>query len=673
MSLPALSPVPDLQADWSTLADSAVDLRTESRKVRDALLDAESSWTGLRTGYRHDGTSERVWAGLDSLEQPAEDWAAALSSAGNAIDDFVTTGEPLQRRCEVLEDERVRLAGDRPSALASDDEAEIGRARRDIITFNGRVADLARDWDSAQDALVSALGAISGGTTVGLPIVSAPRAVDTGALDWAAMTRELDTRFGELDPRTVWRDLKGLSGEEWRDWLEANPEAARALAENELPEHPVRGSAEEIMADAIAASFTGGHQTEGGVTGIRQAWLDLADHERERLVLLFPGVIGNLNGVPLATRGRTNLVTVAGLREQTAQRLDGLGQRPSLQDYLDEVNTGSDSEVQGAVRDWQASLNAWQAEHDRLSTVQSGLDQAWFADERDQFPGDHGTTPGYATVFVSTEGNGQIATMRGTPSASTEVMATFIPGTNTTIASVDGYNRDLNAMDGDEADTVSVYWQGTDLPQRLIRDNATAHYNEQGAPLLAAHDHAVDLEIPGGARTTYIGHSAGGSLMGTGEREGLDSTNIVYVAPAGNGHEVSSPTDTRNPHAHRYLVQTNDDPISWAQAFGGGAQSGSFWEGSNPVHQMGSVRLATGFTARGELVSGHTDYFHPDSVSALNIEGVVLGTEVMPYVEPEVHVIPGSPYPVFEYPLEPEGQPYPFTGLDRVPVDEVEG
>lgn len=670
MSLPALNPVPDVRADWDTLGDSAADLRTGSGNARDALQDAKGAWAGLHTGYRHDGTSERVWAGLDSLEEPAGDWAAALSSARDAIEDFVLTGEPLQRLREALVDDRSRLAGDRSGALASDDEAEIERVRGDILAFNDRVTDLERDWTSAQDTLVSALGAISGGTSAGLAVVSAPRTVDTNALDWATMTSGLDTKFGELDPRAIWRDLKGLSGEELRDWLEANPEAARALAENELPRHPVPGSAEDVMARAMAGDAP---LTQDGIAGIREAWLGLEEHDRERLMLLFPGVIGTLNGVPLATRGRTNLVTVAGLREQTAQRLDGLCQRPSLQDYLDEVNTSSDSEVEGAVRDWRSSLNAWQAEHDRLSTVQSGLDQAWLAYERDQFPVDHGTTPGYATVFVSTEGNGQIATMRGTPSASTEVMATFIPGTNTTIASVDGYNRDLNAMDGDEAGTVSLYWQGTDLPQRLIRDNATAHYNEQGAPLLAAHDHAVDLEIPGGARTTYIGHSAGGSLMGTGEREGLDSTNIVYVAPAGIGHEVSSPTDTRNLDANRYLVQTNDDPISWAQAFGGGAQSGSFWEGSNPVHQMGAVRLETGFTARGELVSGHTDYFHPDSVSALNIEGVVLGTEVMPYVEPEVHVIPGSPYPVIEYPLESESQAYPFTGLDRVPVDEVEG
>lgn len=38
--------------------------------------------------------------------------------------------------------------------------------------------------------------------------------------------------------------------------------------------------------------------------------------------------------------------------------------------------------------------------------------------------------------------------MRGEPSPSTERAVTFVPGTNSTIASVDHYNDALNAMDG---------------------------------------------------------------------------------------------------------------------------------------------------------------------------------------------------------------------------------
>jgi hypothetical protein len=41
VSLPALSPVPDVRADWDTLGDSAADLKTGSGNARDALQDAQ--------------------------------------------------------------------------------------------------------------------------------------------------------------------------------------------------------------------------------------------------------------------------------------------------------------------------------------------------------------------------------------------------------------------------------------------------------------------------------------------------------------------------------------------------------------------------------------------------------------------------------------------------------
>ncbi|MFC7401206.1 alpha/beta hydrolase [Citricoccus sp. GCM10030269] len=658
MSLPAISTYPDVEADWGSLSDGAADLKTESAHVQNSMNDAANSWAGLQTAYRHDGTSEQVWSALEPLGPHAEDWASALSSAKNALEDFVTTGKPLQTERESLDDLKPGLTSRRTQALNSDDETFVAEVRADIVAFNERANTLTTDWTTAQDDLETALSAISIGTTEGLPQVAATRNPDSSALDWATMTSGLDEKFGELDPRAIWRDLRGLSEEELRDWLEANPEAAQALAENELPENPVPGSAEEKIAEAMADDAD---LTEEGIEGIREVWFGLEDHERERLMLLFPGIIGNLNGVPLATRGQTNQVTVAGLREQT---------RETLAEHREN-------------RPQHAPGNAyeggqWEDEEARLETVLSGLDQAWNAYGRPQYPENTQATPGYSTLFVSTAGNGQIATMRGETSGSTERAVTFVPGTHTTIASVDRYNGSLDAIDGNDPEgTVSIYWQGTDLPQDLVRDNATADFNETGAPRLAAFDAAADLEMASSrtkdVETTYVGHSAGGSLLGTAERSdhGLDSTNIVYVAPAGTGHEVSSPEDTSNEYAHRYLIQTNDDPISWAQILGGGSQGGSFLEGSNPVGQMGAVRLESGFDTNGEVMSGHTNYFNDGSTSAQNIEGVVYGNEVAPYLEPDVHVYPGSPYPVTEYPLESDADHYREQGIPTVPIEDT--
>lgn len=656
MTLPALGAYPDAEASWTTLSERAADLKSESTNLEEAMEDARASWRGLESGYQHPDTQDQVWTALDELVPHAEDWATALSSAQDALDDFVETGRPLQIERESLDRARPGLSSRRGSALGSADEALVEEVRQDILTFNERASTLTRNWQAAQETFTAALEAIRLGTTEGLPVVTGHRDTETGALEWARMTSGLDEKFGEIDPDVIWRDLRGLDEDELRDWLEANPEAARALAEHRWADHPPAGTPEAIM---DAAMDDGAPLTEEGIAGIREAWLGLTDAERERMSLLYPGVIGVLNGVPLATRGRTNQITVAGLREQTAEKLaEHRNDRPS--------------NGPGARGD----RLEWEEEEKRLETVLSGLNQAWDAYDEPHFPEDKTQKPGYSTVYVSTDGLGQIATMRGEPSGDTERAVTFVPGTNTTIASVDHYNNALNAMDGDDADgTVSIYWQGAHLPQDLVRDNATPHYNEEGAPLLAAFDHAADLEMASDRHrdvpTTYVGHSAGGSLLGTAEREGLDSTNIVYVAPAGNGHEVSSPEDTENEYAYRYLIQTNDDPISWAQVFGGGAQSGSFWEGSHPVHQMGAVRLESGLRDDGTILEGHTSYFEHGSTSARNIEGVVYGEDVYPYLEPDIHTYPGSYHPVITYPLEQDLEHYQQHGIPLVPVESL--
>ncbi|NUL46043.1 hypothetical protein F7P69_12690 [Cellulosimicrobium funkei] len=633
MSLPALGTYLDAEASWTTLSDMAGDLKAESKSLEEAMDDARASWRGLESGYQHPETQDQVWTALDDLVPHAGDWASALSSAKDAIDDFVETGKPLQTEREALDRAHPGLSSRRSSALTSDDETLVEEVRSDIVAFNERASTLTTEWETAQETLSTALAAISVGTTEGLPIVTGHRDSKTGIQDWSAMTSELDEKFGEIDPDVIWKDLKGLDEDELRDWLEANPEAARALAEHRWEDNPPSGSPEAIMDAAMADDA---HLTEKGIKGIQEAWLSLSDAERERMALLYPGVIGVLNGVPLATRGRTNQITVAGLREQTAEKIHDLGDEPTLQDFLDDADLNSRSEAQGAYNDWQAALKVWKEEKKRLGTVQDGLNQAWDAYGRDQFPSNSEAQSGYTTLFVSAAGNGQIATMRGTPSANTERVATFIPGTSTTIASVEGYNQKLDTIDGpaDPEGTVSIYWAGTDFPQSLVGDNKDSTFNEQGAPLLAAFDHAMDLDVPASARTTAIGHSAGGSMLGTAERgpEGLTSDNIVYVAPAGQGHEVGSPVDTANPNANRYWIQTNYDRIRHAQDLGGGGHGPSWWEGSDIDGAMGATRLEAGYLGSGDVMGkddgfagGHSDYFEPDSTSALNLEAVIHG------------------------------------------------
>ncbi|MCC3296827.1 hypothetical protein [Arthrobacter caoxuetaonis] len=301
----------------------------------------------------------------------------------------------------------------------------------------------------------------------------------------------------------------------------------------------------------------------------------------------------------------------------------------------------------------------WKTEQERLQRLLKGLDYAF--------------TQGTQVVMVSAEGDGRIVTMQGTPSATATRSAVLVPGTGADLGSLASYLERLDAVEGKpEQQKVSFYWQGTDLPNEL-HHNLTSSYNENGGPLLAAFDHALDLEVPQDTRSTYIGYSAGGSLLGTAEREGLTASNILYVAPAGTGHQVSSPSDTAGPDSNRYWIQTRDDPISVAQIGGGGFHSGSFWSGGDPKTQMGAVRLESGFVdpqKPDSLMRGHTDYFAKGSTSAANIQAVIKGGRVSLYVEEVFHY--GFGYAYSESPIEERPEDYANMKLQTVTTGSLE-
>ncbi len=470
------------------------------------------------------------------------------------------------------------------------------------------------------------------------------------AVGWAALTSGLDDRFGALDPVKLVPLLAGLDREGLRQWAEVNPDGAALLAGNQLPARSANGivlgsslrSSEMIMRQAMV---DGANLTEQGIEGIRQAWISLPEPEQDRLLLLYPAVFGSLNGVPFAQRARANLVTVPG-NKRTLE-----GQARSLRAAIAHDLVGPGNQGRSATA------------RERVKAIDEQIQGLDFAIDNN-----------VQVVSLSLEGEGRIVTMTGTPSTDTRTMDILVPGTGANVGLLEDYSTKHAAIGGSPAtNKVSFYWQGADLPP-LVRDNLTSSYNEKGAPTLAAFDHAVDLEIPVEVRTTYVGYSAGGSLLGTAEREGLDSTNIVYVAPAGTGHNVGGPEDTSNPDANRYWIQTRDDPIALAQLGGGGFHGKSLSSGGNPTQVMGAIRLESGFNAQRDpssLMSGHMDYFNETSTSASNIREVVDGSgKVSPFVEYEAMVAGGRAV-VFS-PIEESPEDYVGRKMNRVPVRTLE-
>lgn len=625
--------LPDIVVPWDTLQSAAEDMSVRGQITAEYLRDAAAAWSRLRSFYQEPDTEERVFTALDDVREPLENWHRSLQEATQVISEFVTAGRDLERRRQDLQSTALQQ-GSGPEAGAGQDE----RAEQQL---NEEAAALTREWASLQEDAAASLERIAYGTGAGLPMGGEPGRGVLPAVGWAELTSQLDDRFGTLHPDALLPSITGLNEEELREWAAANPEAAALLADRRL-NGPFRdGTPEAIMRSAMA---DGAHLTEHGVAGIRSAWLALSPEHQERLMLLYPAVFGNLNGIPFGQRTKANIVTLAGYRQTANEVLNS--PEPYHLDYPTQ-------------EEWYAAFQAWEAEKTRMADLLRGLDHAHKSDAQ--------------VVSLGMEGNGQVITMVGTPSDSTSQVATLVPGTGAKLGELGSYSERLAGITGDPADhKVAFYFQSADSPQSLVWDNASPHFNETGAPMLAAFDFALDLEIPAEARSTYVGYSAGGSLMGTAEREGLDSTNIVYVAPAGPGHQVTGVDATANPEANRYWVQTRDDLIRFAQAGGGSAHSGSFWQTGSP-EKMGAIRLEPGFADPDDpdtLLKGHEDYFKRGSTAAMNIQGVIDGSTVSLFVEDEV--ILGADGSTSYSPIEANPGDYSHGRLDWINTLDLE-
>lgn len=650
---------PDIDVPWDALDDAATDMQTRAKSTKSYVTDAQTAWNRLPGAYQHDETQSTVYAALNDLTAPTEEWKEALSAAESAISDFVSTGKKLQKESDSLStllpllDTKVALGqgGDNPDL------------DREVREFNDRAKKLRDDWSTAQSTAADALDAIKTGTGGSLPLSAALGGPTLPDVSWSTFTQRLDDNFGDVDPKDLLPSLRGLSPEELRSWADANPEAAEVLAFNKPGAHPPAGSPEAIMAAVMADDAP---LTESGIDDIRSTWLGLSATDQEKLLLLYPGLFGSLNGVPMANRAKANVITVAGYREKIRGQHVDPGPKPNVNDFTAAAfsEPGNDRvRAYAAYGAYQEALRKWEdavAAQDALDVQAKGLDYAMDNDTQ--------------VVMVSLEDGGQIVAMKGQPSSSTTHAATLVPGTTTDLGTLETSMDRLDAIDGDEGpERVSFYWQGTDLPDEIL-DNVSSEYNEKGAPRLAAFDYAVDAEISDRARTTYVSHSAGGSLLGTAEREGLDSTNIVYVAPAGTGHDVGSPQDTRNPDANRYWIQTRDDPIIWSQRLGGGYHGDGFGTVSDPVGQMGAHRLESGFLDPKDpdsIVTGHSEYFTPGSTSANNIQAVIEGGDVSPYIEDEMRYSTPHSYESYS-PLEDRPEDYAYGKLKTVPTESLE-
>ena len=312
----------------------------------------------------------------------------------------------------------------------------------------------------------------------------------------------------------------------------------------------------------------------------------LTPEQRERLIADFPRQVGNTDGVPWEMRIAANRTNIAQAVLDEPDPYRGAFYRTLLGEVDDPA--GGDRRVDRQIVAFDPA---------RSSLV---------------------------------ELNGDLATAKS--------VAVLVPGMNTTIegsaANTATARRFVAAGRGDVA--VLTYLGGPFPRGNLVSgvvDAASPRYALDMAPRLVAFSEDVDRTVdtraakaPAGAPVgvTYVGHSYGGSILGTAEAMGLTADQTMYVAAAGAGVGVDDPGDwhNRNPHVLRYSMTAPGDLIQAVQGIPGGPH------GADPDEMAGVIHLATGHYDDGRVMGGwdaHSDVLNSPSDSWRNILAVITG------------------------------------------------
>ncbi len=313
----------------------------------------------------------------------------------------------------------------------------------------------------------------------------------------------------------------------------------------------------------------------------------MTPEQRQQLIDEFPKQVGNTDGVPWDMRVAANRVNIA-------------------QAIVDE--RADDPDAKRRIAFYQGLLG----EIDDPTRSGRRVDRQILAFD-----------PGRAALV---ELNGNL------PGASS--VAVLVPGLNTTIegsgANTQTARRFVSATRGDVATITYLggpFPRGGNLATALV-DAANPRYALDMAPRLVAFSEDVDRTVDAAGRNipvTYIGHSYGGSIVGTAEALGLTADRTLYVAAAGAGVGVDDPGDwhNRNPHVLRFSMTPPGDFIEAVQGIPGGPH------GADPDEMPGVIRLATGHYDDGRLMAGweaHADVINwAPSDAWRNVLAVITG------------------------------------------------
>lgn len=437
--------------------------------------------------------------------------------------------------------------------------------------------------------------------------------------------------------------LGQMNAEELADFLLRHPDVGRRLAAPlKGPGSYPPGSPESLLATAIAAGKS--LPPKEAVAAVRAVFAKMSPEERRKLALLYPGLVGNLDGAPLDDRAAANRVQIGvALDDERGEQLDHARAVVARSDRDEFAAWWNDDHARRDVGiELKEPLGDQTANNKRIDYYHKLL-----YEEVDQPGGSAGAHDQHQILYFDNAHDGKIAEMWGTMGPDTRNVAVFVPGTTSDMETFENDSEKMRALAGMDpsGQTVAIAWQGVDLPDSVVAEATRGGYAESGGPAL--RNFVWGLDVPQEQRLTVIGHSYGGAVVGVADREGLEADAVVHVASAGTGDGVDSAADYPDgvDGKERYSMTAPGDTIWFAQE-AGDLKAG---HGSDPDDTPGFTRLETGRylddykreNLRGQIIDGthsHSRVTQPGTTSFENIYGVVTGGEVTTYTPPKEYV-----------------------------------
>jgi hypothetical protein len=466
--------------------------------------------------------------------------------------------------------------------------------------------------------------------------VAFARLVALVAESFAHTEARLAASFAQrTDLGSVWSLLGGLDPDDLQALLADCPGLARLLVDRPLPLAPGTPAAR------LAAVLESGEPPDVVLREAHALLLALPARARRMLALLHPGLVSSLASAPVADRVAASRVLLAAAVAVASGR--------RLRQY-DELLHGT--------------VTLTRPDGTRL------------------------VRPHQVLVF-DPRGDGRIVEVFG-DLATARHLAVYVPGTGTSLDRYSGNAERASRFAAAEPDLAVVLWQDADFPDlpldhvvppislwdrpiEGVQHQLRAHVfaaafrdsADRAGPLLAHDVQGLQLAEPvAGSDLTVVGHSYGGSIVGSAEAHGMVVDRVVHIASAGG-----SVSDVRDYAAgecgtRRFSLTDPDDPIQLAQGAGlaspaelghslrtvagvlplplkplavpavGGLAvvSGAptrLGHGLDPDLIPGVTRLDSGVGPDGHsLVSGHGGMFEPGSTAWRNLLAVMHGDPV---------------------------------------------